>query len=213
MAGALLDAALGFALVLNRHRQIVHIEHSFREYLATRGGSLRVGLRPGEALDCVNAAANAGGCGTAEGCRYCGAGQALARSLGGYVGVQERRIQTATSGDDLDLLVRTTPLELEGEPFIVCSAVDISHEKRRRALERIFFHDVTNTAGGIDGLDGIMRTAPPEAIAKRYVPMVQAASASLLDEISMHRDLSEAETGQLHPRPSELSSRGLLVEL
>ena len=42
---------------------------------------------------------------------------------------------------------------------------------------------------------------------------MEAASASLLDEIARHRDLSEAESGTLHPRPSRFTTGPLLAEL
>lgn len=213
MMKTLLDASVGFALVLNQHRQIVFVNQAFEQYLAQHGGGLRLGLRPGEQLHCVNSAATEGGCGTTEACRYCGAGQALAAAGRGLVGVRECRVRTEDAGDDLDLLVRTTPVELEGEAFVIFSAMDISAEKRRLALERIFFHDVTNTAGGIKGLSGMMAHAPPEVAVKRYAPMVEAASASLLDEIASHRDLVAAEQGSLPVHPTRFSTQSLLADL
>jgi signal transduction histidine kinase len=213
MVSTLLDAAMGFALVLNRHRQIVHVNETFERYLAESGGGLRVGMRPGEAVRCVNAGRTEGGCGTTEACRHCGAGQSMAASLRGHVGLRECRIRTVQSGEDLDLLVRTTPVELDGEPFVILAAIDISAEKRRLALERIFFHDVTNTAGGIKGLTGMMVKSPPEVALKRYAPLVAAASESLLDEIASHRDLVAAEHGRLALHPTSFPAHGLLVEL
>jgi len=39
--------------------------------------------------------------------------------------------------------------EFEDRRYSAFSIMDISHEKRRRALERIFFHDILNIAGGM----------------------------------------------------------------
>lgn len=213
LAMALLDASLGFAMVLNRHRQIVHINDAFATHLRGRGTGLTVGQRPGEAMHCIHAAETQGGCGTTEACRFCGAAQTLASGLRGHTRVSECRIQTDDAGDDLDLLVRVTPLDVRGEPFLILSALDISHEKRRQALERVFFHDITNTAGGINGLAGLIHAVPSEATARKYSPLLAAASRSLLDEIATQSQLSAAEHGELAVRPQLFRATPLLEEL
>ena len=209
----LLNATLGFALMLNRQRQLVLANDALREWAAARGLELREGLRPGELLHCVNATLTEGGCGTTEACRYCGAAQGLAVALGGQVGVRECRIRRDGAGDDLDLLVRATPIEIEGEPFVLFATIDISHEKRRRALERIFFHDITDTAGGIRGLAGLVVHSPSVSSMQTYAPMLERASETLLDEIASQRDLAAAEAGELRPKPTALSARALLERL
>jgi signal transduction histidine kinase len=57
----------------------------------------------------------------------------------------------------LDLRVYTTPLLVEGEPYTFFAISDIGDEKRRRALERIFFHDILNSPAGLHGLAEIYR--------------------------------------------------------
>lgn len=209
---ALLDATLGFSLVLNEQRQVVHINDAFRGFLEQRGTPLRLGLRPGELLSCVNAPTTDGGCGTAEACRYCGAAHSLAGAAQGSSGLHECRIQGEDIGDDLDLLVKSSCVEIDGERFIVFAAIDISHEKRRRTLERIFFHDVINTAGGIKGLAGVMSRSAPY-VAVKYAPLLATATSSLLDEIVSHRELTRAEHDELPVKVTRFSTLALLSEL
>lgn len=213
LAETLLDAGLGFAMVLNRHRQVVHLNQSFRQYLRDHGGALEAGQRPGELLHCAQADKNAGGCGTSEACQCCGAAHSIAAGLSGRTHVAECRIQTEQSGDDLTLMVRGTPLELAGERFVILSAMDISHEKRRRALERVFFHDILNTAGSINGLAELIRVDPGEEVARTYAPLMVAASHALLDDIAAQRDLAAAESDELLVRPTVFRTDPLLREL
>ena len=212
-ARKLIDAGLGFAMVLNQHRQIIHVNDSFADYLHQRGASLTIGQRPGEAIGCVHGAESVGGCGTTDGCRYCGAAHIVATGLRGHTRVAECRIQTLESGDDLELLVRITPLDIHGETFLIFSAVDVSDEKRRVALERVFFHDIANTAGGINGLARLIHATPTEVTTRKYAPLLEAASDSLIDEIASHRELACAERGDLHARPSLFRVAPLLHEL
>ncbi|MBK8661763.1 MAG: hypothetical protein IPN18_08110 [Ignavibacteriales bacterium] len=65
----------------------------------------------------------------------------------------------------LDLRVKSTQLNIDNENFTVFTVSDISNEKRRSALERIFFHDILNTAGGILGYTQILKDAEPEELA------------------------------------------------
>lgn len=200
MLTAALDASLGFAFVLNRFRQIVHVNETAEALFQQRGLFDPLGLRPGESLDCVNAFESEGGCGTAERCRVCGAGNALAIALTGSKAVRECRIRSKTSGEDFDLLVRCTPMELEGESFILMAAADISHEKRRQVLERIFFHDILNTAGGIQGLAGLMPKSTAAMVQQKFAPMLEIAAKELVDEVSAQRELTLAESGELEPQ-------------
>ena len=145
----LLDSTPNYLIVLNKNRQIVFANKAIRELFEEDSYSSIYGLRPGEVLNCRNAFLVEGGCGTSEFCRTCGAVNAVLSSLKGEEDVQECRIIRRENEEALDLRVWTKPLELNGERYSIFTFTDISHEKRRMALERIFFHDVLNTAGSI----------------------------------------------------------------
>ena len=209
----LLDAMMGFALILNKQRQVVFANKAFQSFLREHKAGPIIGQRYGDVMGCVNSARTPGGCGTTEFCRVCGAAQAVASAVSGQTLVNECRLQSQVSGDDLDLLVRGSPFKVEGEEFIIFAAVDVSHEKRRRALERIFFHDVINTAGGIQGLASVMAMSEPDVAVQKYAPMVSSASDRLLEEIISQRDLASAEIGELKPKAAPVNSKGLLSDL
>lgn len=213
LATALLDAGLGYAMALNRHRQIVYLNQGLRELLRERGGTLELGQRPGELLDCTHATTGPGGCGTGEACRCCGAAQCIAAALRNRVKVCECRLRTGEAGDDLTLQVKGTPLAIDAEPYVILSAADVSHEKRRRALERVFFHDILNTAGSINGLARLMETEPTYDAARTYAPLLVAASHSLLDDIAAQRDLAAAESDELQVHVQAIEATPLLREL
>ena len=83
-------------------------------------------------------------------CRECGAAKAIKAAVSMQINEsQECKITTDDNGIEVsfDFLVHTQPLKLEGKDYTLFTVQNISHEKRREALERIFFHDVLNTAG------------------------------------------------------------------
>ncbi len=209
----LLDAMMGFALILNKQRQVVFVNVAFLTFLREHEALPHVGQRVGELFHCVNSTRSPSGCGTTKYCRVCGSARAVAAAVEGQAAVQEFRLQSQVSGEDLDLLVRGTPFNVGEDGFVIFAAVDISHEKRRRALERIFFHDVTNTASGIQGLASIMMDVEPDVAIHDFAPKVKVASDHLIAEIISQRDLSSAESGELKTKTAAVNSKGLLEDL
>src|ERR1035441_8839534 len=77
------------------------------------------------------------------------AARGILSALDGEASRKECRmtVQASTGSEALDLDVSCSPMTLEQQLFVIFRLQDISHEKRRRVLERFFFHDVLNTAG------------------------------------------------------------------
>jgi signal transduction histidine kinase len=171
---------------------------------------------PGDVLHCVNALAAPDGCGSSEACALCGANQAINRSKAdGEPVTQECRIRYEGNDGvgDLDLTVTATPYESAGRSYTMLTVLDSSNEKRRRALERVFFHDIMNVAGGIAGLAGVLRQATSQDEFHEMLNVMERSSRVLLDEIEAQRQLASAETGDLDPDPGEVSSGELLREV
>jgi signal transduction histidine kinase len=209
LAFALLNAVPNIVLVLNQQRQIVFSNHVLLDVLGVSEEEAVIGLRPGEALDCVHAREPGCGCGTTEFCRTCGAAQAILSGLHGQQAANECRI-VQQNGTALDLRVCVTPLSENGESFLVFTAEDISHEKRRQVLERLFFHDILNLAGVIMGYAGLLPDTGDPDQAARITESIYEASRRLVEEIEAQRELSAAENGDLVVRPSALHSLDLL---
>ncbi|MDQ8155375.1 MAG: HAMP domain-containing sensor histidine kinase [Gemmatimonadota bacterium] len=226
-----LDAMPNMAVVLNADRQIVLSNKAFAEYLAAGGQQHEVseqrqsafdnvlhsvlGHRTGEALGCVHSLETDGGCGTTPFCRECGAANVLLNSQQWHhLDVQECRLICGESGVRemaLDFRVWAQPIEIHGENFTIFSLMDISHEKRREALEHIFFHDVLNTAGGVKGLaDLVSKARLPEAAMREAAGMMSDSADQLIEEISAQRALSAAESGDLKLAPADVPSIDLI---
>jgi hypothetical protein len=212
-ARVLLDGFPEPAAILNRQRQIVLANKRLAEALGKPAEAL-IGLRPGEALNCIHWTAGKGGCGTSEECRLCGAVNAIVNSQNTSAqAVQECRITSSTPAGEtcFDFLAVASPLELSA-PFTVFACRDISDEKRRQVLERTFFHDALNSAGGLQGLLEILPRVPSHKTAEILTMAVHAAR-ELVEEIQAGRDLALAERGALEVRNCELRVPELLDQV
>jgi signal transduction histidine kinase len=111
----------------------------------------------------------------------------------------------------VDFRVWAQSLDVEGEAFTVFSLIDISHEKRREALERIFFHDVMNTASGVQGLSELLATGQlPEGDVRHAAEVMSQSAEQLVEEIAAQRALNAAESGDLEVTPLALRSMDLI---
>lgn len=204
----LIDALPDVMLILNDKRQAVYVNTALLNMMHMNSVQDVLGQRPGELVGCVHAHENDGGCGTAEACEACGAVQAVLVALRGRKNVRECRI-TRMDGEPLDLRVWATPIEAEGKPYVIMTMQDISDEKRRRVLERIFFHDIMNTAGVISSYAHWLEMTPDDA--SDLIAQVVRSTDQLVEEIRAQRDLMAAENGELSIRAEDIVPQYILI--
>jgi len=208
----IIDTVPDIVIVLNKERQIVFCNWSLPLFVGKETKEILYGKRPGEVLGCEHAFESDGGCGTTEFCSTCGAAKAILASQRGHSQVQECRIIRKDTGDSLDLRVWTSHLRIEDQEFTIFCIVDISNEKRREALERIFFHDVLNVAGGIQGLTSMFSEVGP-AQREEFMQDIYRLSRTLVEEIRAQRDLIAAENDELPVNPASLNTLDILKEV
>lgn len=201
----LMDAIPDILLAVNTTRQIVFANRAAVGFFQVREASELWGKRPGEAAGCIHSRETPGGCGTADACKVCGAFNAICQGLNGETPIEECRMLLA-GGIPLDLRVWARPFDLDGGRFVFLSIQDISDEKRRLALEKIFFHDLLNTAGGLQSISEIIECSAPEEL-RELRDIIVNLSEQLVDEIQAQRELLAAERGELHVQTRVLNSR------
>ena len=206
------NAVSEMLVVLNDKRQIIYANDLFTSEIGQPNSKSCIGKRVGEALDCINAYKSAGGCGTTEFCRTCGTVNAILEAQTINKSQKECRILTSNN-DALDLRVKATLFNADNETYTIFSISDISSEKRKQTLERIFFHDVLNSAGGISGLSGIMPEIKDPKEMMEVAEMINRASENLINEIQAQRYLIAAENGDLAVEKNEIESFKILKDL
>lgn len=217
LVDALLQSMPGYAMLINQHRQII----AFNNNVLSISGGLEtgdlIGKRPGEAFNCVHSCDIPDGCGAGKHCSVCGSIHALLESHEtGQMAVRECHMTLSGVEETvIDMRATATPIRIRGESYIMFVLQDISSEKRRDVLEKVFFHDVINTAGGIHGLasilveqDGTARHQDTE-----YKKWLMVLSGNLLEEIRSQRTLLAAEKGEFVPECSPIGIRSILVEV
>jgi hypothetical protein len=203
----LLDCMPDWVMILNEQRQIIFGNRALRNFVDQRGAENLLGLRPGELLDCRQAKTAPSGCGTGEACRTCGAVNAILGALAGHSVMHECRVSN-TGSDSYDVRIWASPFFWKNGHYALVIAVDISNQKRREVLERIFFHDILNTAGSLYGLSELIRSDPTSI--EDFKEDLCETAETLVNEIRSQRLLLAAEQNSLPVTILPANSRDLL---
>lgn len=91
------------------------------------------------------------------------------------------------------------------DEMILITIEDISRENRDKILERLFFHDLMNSAGGLNGLAQLMHEGV-EMSTDEISEMLNSLTGKLLKDIYDYRILYKAENGSLVPNIEKLDN-------
>jgi nitrogen-specific signal transduction histidine kinase len=199
----------GIGAIINKNRQIIFANNDLLDLLGLKSLIPILGKRPGEILSCVHSDEETGGCGTSMSCVYCGAVNTILESQrsGKQIG-RETRITSMINGQmkSWDLYVKSTPVNITGQDFYILTLEDKSDEKRRIALERIFFHDIINIAGGLNGLLQILKDGTDPKETHELIDLSEEASRSLIEQIMFFKQLKAAEDGEMKVKIEKLGT-------
>ncbi len=205
----------GAAAVLNPQRQIVALNAHYLEAVGVEDPAQALGLRPGEAVNCAQAADAPGGCGTGRACATCGAALAIVAALA-RERPEERDCVLSVERDgvavDVDLRVSAAPLDLDGQAFTLLTMADVSRDRRRAALERAFFHDLANLAAGLHGACAALQDPDPaerDAAAQDLLLL----TTRLTREIQLQRAVASARPGALRVSVERLQVARLVGQM
>lgn len=199
----------GLGAVLNKNRQVVYANNEFIRSFGFENLESLLGKRPGEAISCIHSTEMPMGCGTSEACSVCGAVNAILESqVTGVRSVKETRITSQINEKNVswDLKVTSSPIKFFEEYYYLLMIEDVSNEKRRVALERIFFHDILNIAGGLNGLLTVLKEGADPEEARALIDISEETSRNLIEEIMLHRQIRAAENGDLEVKIEKIKS-------
>jgi hypothetical protein len=211
----LLDACPYGTMLLDQDRRLVFANRAFAELCGFPDSADMLGMRPGEALQCLHSTESPDGCGASDFCTECGGLASMQSALKGIRQSRDCRMvrRVGNLEDYLDLVVSASPCSIDGKPYLFCTVLDVSGEKRRQVLERLFFHDVLDTAAAVQGLATVLGATVPPGKASHCADLISTAAARLVNEVRSQRELVAAERGELSVGQGLVECREFLVRL
>lgn len=209
---AVMQAVAGYALIIDEHRQIIAASEALLTMLGAKANDSVLGLRPGEALGCLNANRGPDGCGTSVQCRHCGAVAAILAAQ-----VDDKPIDGTCSlaccnaghPKPTDFDIRVSPLRLGGARVYVFVFHDVTSSKRRELLERMFLHDLGNLATGLIGWSEELSEATLNDAAMQLVELAHR----LGEQLEEQRVLVDFERGKASLAHERIDFDALIADL
>lgn len=195
-------------VILNKQRQIVYLNKLASEFFTNDN---LIGQRLGEAIDCIHSSEIDGGCGASENCVKCGQLNAVLNSQKLGIDKKECRI-TSENNTVYDLEIWAKKIVIDNYNYTLVSITDISSKKRKEVLERLFFHDVLNTAGSLRSFLELMQDASEEEISE-FSKLGLEISNTLIDELKGQRLLGLAEDSKFQLNITEFDVYSAFSEI
>lgn len=209
----LLNSISGLIAVLDEHRQVVALNDYLMQMLGVEDSRSVLGLRPGEVLACIHCNEEPSGCGTTKYCSTCGAAIAITSTLAHRKPAERICAVTANRGEgvaEFSLLVKASPLTIEGKSFVLLFLQDITIEELRAALERTFFHDMGNMLTGLLGVSRLLDSNPNDHM---LVNVLQQSALRLHKEMEVQKCLFKNDISELRVARDETTPQQLRDEL
>ncbi|MBN1378578.1 MAG: sensor histidine kinase [Gammaproteobacteria bacterium] len=207
----LLNFASGVLAVLNEQRQIVALNTTFLKFLGIHDPADVLGLRPGEAVNCVHAHEMEGGCGTSEYCSSCGAAISIVSSLKSKEPVERMCALTIEKDNvkrELLFKVRSLPIVIDERTFLMLFLSDITGEQQAAIMERVFFHDINNIVFSILGSSQLLCKDPEYN--NELIREIYTSSVHLAREIAIQQSLFQEGVHVYRPLYQDVHIRDIV---
>lgn len=163
-------------------------------------------MRPGDFLNCINAADSKDGCGMHEYCKQCKLRNAVKKALDINKVVVDECTLLLKDNTKLSIEHTVTPFNLAGNRYATVFAVDISARKQKQIMDRVFFHDVLNLMGALNGFVQLLLEEPDEELLRE----VKKLSEQVISNISYQKDVMNAENRSLTLLPTDITVRSFM---
>ncbi len=210
-----LDAIPVHIVIIDENRSIVFLNRSTMDYFEVSERHKVLGNYLGELIKCTNVYHTEYRCGTTNHCRFCGALNSILEGLQGKPNTKECRLLVRKGHivEALNLNITTSPMMIDDIQMFMLTVEDISAKVRKQALERIFFHDILNTAYAISsGLDLIL----DDESGKYSIEIMKALPSTaqrLIEEIADQQQLIRAEQNDLEVSPCSFGTKKIVLDV
>lgn len=211
----ILDEMNVLIIIFNSSMQIVYANKAYLKFINIQEKSTVLGKRLGESISCSEIIKYKGGCQQCSQYGKCDANNIILSSIEkNEEGENEVAIIRKTEGfhSTLNLFQKVVPIQINGEKFYLTSFMDATDSIKKRTMERIFFHDLINTAGALKGILNMLKKEIP-LMYQTEVAQVEGMFGELINEIESQKQMSAAESDELFVQLQKFNSREILVDL
>lgn len=202
-------------ILLNDRREIIFINDLLRNMLNIKDDSTFLGKRPGNLLKCKFSNISQYGCGYAKECDMCTAKNIVVEVINTGETVEDvASIVSIINGIEITshFRERVTQICLGDEKFYMAAFLDRSSEVNKTNMERVFFHDILNTASSLYNIIHLMRIENEHYQKDEEIQIIEDYIKSIMDDIEYHRNINKAENNELLIEKGTISINKLITD-
>lgn len=197
-----LRAASSFVFVIDEKLSILTVNN---KEVQKDDGSL---MRPGDYLQCINALEGPEGCGSHANCRYCRLRCAAQSAFKNTKMVMDECAVQPKGEDKVSLEITIMPFSIAGKQYAIVFATDITARKQKQVMDRVFFHDILNLMGALNGFVQLLLDEPDMELLQE----VKKLSEQVISSVSYQKDIMNAENCTLALLPTEMSLHSFIAD-
>jgi nitrogen-specific signal transduction histidine kinase len=206
-----LDCVQHSLVIINKNSEIVHANKLFLNLLDAENLESVIGYNLENLIKCADSFESSLICDPTVPC--------LSKSIEDIISscsnlMQEVKVEyrICVNSKIMDTLLVARPLNIKRHTYMVISLIDISDTKWKKALERIFFHDLLNSAGALKECLNLMDI---ENIGENgeLLSISKKISDNLVDEITSHRQLLLAERNEYEPKITKFDCNEIIMDV
>lgn len=200
----LLKYTSDFVGILTLSRQFILVNDQLLTLFGHPDPEQAVSMRPGEVFGCVHSQDHPEGCGEGPACRYCGAVTIIRKAVDTNASQSgTARLMTVKQGvyTALNIRVSAEPFTLDRHRLVMLFISDITAETHKSMMERIFFHDVLNSATMVTSLLNLLNPPEEDADWNEYFPLLEEGVSDVVEQLAYYRQLLAAESGTMTLNP------------
>jgi hypothetical protein len=209
----LIKSLAGMLAIIDDHRQVVAVNDDLVKSFGWSSSFDVFGLRPGEIIHCEHAGELPNGCGTTRYCATCGAAIAIISSLGTETSIEKICSASVVNNgvnNDICFKIRAIPVTINSMKFALLFIQDMTILNTLTSMERMFFHDINNTIGGLLGtLDLMVFDKPQDTKLRDLFKMAK----QIADEVQIQKSLLENKSELYQIVESKVKISDLMDEL
>lgn len=210
----LLKYTSDFVGILSLSRQFILVNEQLLRLFGHPDPTHALTMRPGEVFGCVHSQDDPEGCGEGPACRYCGAVNIVRKAIRtDRPQSGTARLMTVANGvySALNIKVAAEPFSAGEVRLVMLFISDITAATHKSMMERIFFHDVLNSATMVTSLVNLLTPPDNSDEEEELFPLLQEGVSDVVEQLSYYRRLLNAEKGTMTvtPEPFDLYEEAL----
>lgn len=194
-----LDGMNIFVIILNSKREIVFMNRELCQALQVKYEDT-IGVRPGELLRCKYSNKSEFGCGYANECALCEVKNIVVDVIHNNQHVKKNvSIVSEIQGIEVTSSFEesASKIDIDDEAYYLVAFVDRSSVIDQSNLERIFYHDILNSATSVYNVIRLLKMENDKFKDDEDIEYIQGYIQNIIEEIEFQRSISYAEKNDL----------------